>query len=209
MKWLIAAAATVALGVYLGRRVAAAEAVPDDMPDQLPNAIESFANDLIQMPYLLPNVSVNEAQNLRAFLDMIAFAEGTAGENGYYVMFGGGLMTSLADHPRRLFTFTNLAGQQLRTTAAGRYQFLARTWDTLKARLGLPDFGPASQDAAAIELIRERGALPDVYAGRLTTAITKVATIWASLPGAGYNQPERKLTSLATAYQAAGGNFEA
>ena len=152
MKWLIAAAATVALGVYLGRRVAAAEAVPDDMPDQLPNAIESFANDLIQMPYLLPNVSVNEAQNLRAFLDMIAFAEGTAGENGYYVMFGGGLMTSLADHPRRLFTFTNLAGQQLRTTAAGRYQFLARTWDTLKARLGLPDFGPASQDAAAIEL---------------------------------------------------------
>ena len=84
-----------------------------------------------------------------------------------------------------------------------------RTWDELARRLQLPDFGPESQDAAALELIRQRGATNDVRAGRISQAIAKCAPIWASLPGAGYAQNENKLTSLVAQYQAAGGNLEA
>ena len=65
------------------------------------------------------------------------------------------------------------------------------------------------QDAAALELIRRRGALKDVDAGRISAAIAKCAPIWASMPGAGYAQPERKLNTLLASYSAAGGNLEA
>jgi muramidase (phage lysozyme) len=58
---------------------------------------------------------------------------------------------------------------------------------------------------AAIELIRERGALGDVQAGNVQAAITKCAPIWASLPGANYAQPERKLSFLVAAFTNAGG----
>ena len=148
-----------------------------------------------------------ENANLSAFLDMIAYAEGTSGAEGYRTMFGGTLMDSYADHPRKYFSFTNSKGQALKTSAAGRYQFLVKTWDELKQKMGLSDFGPANQDAAAIELIRQRGALNDVKAGRIVEAVAKVKSIWASLPGAGYSQPERNINNLIAAYKAAGGTL--
>jgi len=142
--------------------------------------------------------------NRAAFLMMIRTAEGTAGADGYRTMFGGGLFDSFADHPRRVVTAMS-GGRPISSSAAGAYQFLRRTWDKLAARLGLPDFSPASQDAAAIELIREAGALGDVDAGRFALAVRKVRKIWASMPGAGYGQPEVALERLQAAYQAAGG----
>jgi lysozyme len=69
----------------------------------------------------------------------------------------------------------------------------------------LTDFSPASQDAFAVGLISDAGALNDVKAGRFDTAVGKVKGIWASLPGAGYNQPEKSLSSLRAAYLNAGG----
>lgn len=182
----------------------------DDLPQQTNTPLENLMISTQQLagsftsdaPAVAPSVA---AANRRAFLDMIAYAEGA----DYNVIFGGGTFSSFADHPRQLIPFTDGAGRRLKSSAAGRYQFLQGTWDTLKARLGLPDFGPASQDAAALELIREKGALADVDAGRFTTAVNKVAKVWASLPGAGYAQPERKLSSLLAAYMAAGGTLEA
>ncbi|MGC7995735.1 lysozyme, partial [Salmonella enterica] len=76
----------------------------------------------------------------------------------------------------------------LSSTAAGRYQLLARYFDAYKKQLNLPDFSPASQDAIALQQIKERGALADVDAGRFDIAVGKVRNIWASLPGAGYGQ---------------------
>ncbi|WP_404993336.1 glycoside hydrolase family 104 protein [Cupriavidus pauculus] len=144
------------------------------------------------------------SQNRAAFLMMIRTAEGTAGRDGYRTLFGGGLFDSYADHPRQVVTAMS-NGKPISSSAAGAYQFLRRTWDKLAARLGLPDFSPASQDAAAIELIREAGALGDVDAGRFDKAVGKVRKIWASMPGAGYGQPEKALADLQAVYVAAGG----
>lgn len=159
------------------------------------------------------------AKNVAAFLQMIRYSEGTAGPNGYRTMFGGRLFDDFSDHPRQAVQFTNTAGVTLWTSAAGAYQFMAvsplpggkstrvDTWDRLQAKLDLPDFSPESQDAAAIELIDEAGALNDVKAGRFEQAVAKVRRIWASLPGAGYSQGERSIYSLRTAYANAGGQF--
>ncbi len=188
-----------------------ADPITDDDNTQETSYFEDAVVAVSPSTYYTPGVNVIAMEkNLSAFLDMIAYSEGTAMPEGYRAMFGypripGRLCQSLADHPRQYFSFTDKTGKTNKTSAAGRYQFLARTWDDLRAKLSLSDFSEASQDAAAIELIRQRGALNDVKAGRIESAIAKCSPIWASLPGAGYNQPERKLSSLLTAFNNSGG----
>ncbi|QCG49476.1 glycoside hydrolase family 24 protein [Aeromonas schubertii] len=139
-----------------------------------------------------------------AFLDMIAFAEGTKGkgDDGYNKLVNpAGFFESYTSHPNVRVQ----VNASLISTAAGRYQFLARYWPHYRDRLGLPDFGPESQDTWAIALIREQKALPDVMAGRLKEAIAKCANIWASLPGAGYGQREHTLADLQDKFVEFGG----
>lgn len=142
--------------------------------------------------------------NRQAFLTMIATSEGTAplGDNGYNVLVGGKLFKGYADHPRILVDLPRLG---IKSTAAGRYQILARYFDVYKKQLKLPDFSPASQDAIAVQMIRECGALDDVDAGRVGAAIEKCKSRWASLPGAGYGQHEQNRDFLVSAYIKAGG----
>ena len=144
--------------------------------------------------------------NLKAFLDTLAKSEGTygKGDNGYNVLVGGTLFEGYADHPRkRVF----LPRYGIYSTAAGRYQLLARYFDAYKAQLGLPDFSPTSQDAIAIQQIKERRAFNDIVAGRFNEAILKCSPIWASLPGAGYGQRENSLTTLKEAFTDFGGKL--
>lgn len=148
--------------------------------------------------------------NLDAFLTMIAVSEGTnsIGDRGYNCVVGSRpqmpiLFGSYADHPRIVVQLSSA----LSSTAAGRYQILKRYYDTYKAQLGLTDFGPASQDAIAIQMIRERNALADIEAGRFDIAIGKVKNIWVSLPGAGYGQHENRLADLRDAFVKAGGQL--
>jgi muramidase (phage lysozyme) len=136
---------------------------------------------------LLPKL--NEP-NVRSFLDMISAAEGTT-KHGYNTLFGGGKFENLQDHPRQLFDFTETTGRKNKTSAAGRYQFLSNTWDEQAKKLGLPDFGERSQDLAALNLLRERGILPDVMQGNWDTAVKKSGPIWASLPSSPYPQPRQ------------------
>lgn len=175
--------------------------------------------DLMQETMTTPNTDEDTAAaNVAAFLSMIRTAEGTAGPNGYRTLFGGRLFDSFADHPRIAKQFRTLDGRTLWTTAAGAYQFMAvspipggqtrsDTWDRIAAKLGLPDFSPASQDAAAVQLIKEAGALGDVRAGRFDSAVSKVRGVWASMPGAGYAQPEKSLDALRVAYLNNGGTL--
>jgi muramidase (phage lysozyme) len=151
------------------------------------------------------------SDNLRPFLDMIAWAEiGPAmlaeSDNGYNVLVGSlpgrmKLFHDYSDHPRTMIEVR----PGLKSTAAGRYQILRSTFDYYRKLLHLPDFYPASQDTIALRIIRERGAHLPLLVGELGLAIQRVSRIWASLPGAGYGQPEKRYEQLAIAYQHAGG----
>jgi len=131
--------------------------------------------------------------NRQAFLRTIQDTEGTSQyENPYAVIFGGIELDPVdyTDHPGNLdfkgWTYFNAGGKRTYSTAAGAYQFLQGTWNRLKQKLNLPDFSPQSQDMAALELIREKGALADIDNGDIVKATDKVRKIWASLPGANY-----------------------
>lgn len=143
----------------------------------------------------------------KAFLDMLAWSEGTdkpgqpTKSRGYDVIVGGSLFTDYSDHPRKLITLN----PKLKSTAAGRYQLLSKWWDAYRKQLGLKDFSPASQDAVALQQIKERKALADIDAGNIAAAIQKCSNIWASLPGAGYGQHEHKLDDLIGKFKEAGG----
>ncbi|MGO4124926.1 glycoside hydrolase family 104 protein [Inquilinus sp. YAF38] len=155
----------------------------------------------------MPRLSARDlGSNVAAFLDTLAVSEGTStiggSDDGYDVLVGGTLFSGYAAHPRQLVW---LPRYKIGSTAAGRYQFLARTWDDLAVTLRLPDFSPTSQDRAAVELIRGRRALDLIEAGRIPEAIDRCRNIWASLPGAGYGQREHKLETLLDVYVRAGG----
>lgn len=143
--------------------------------------------------------------NVVAFLTMLSVAEGTT-THGYYTLFGGEPFLELDTHPAvRTYGEWLEPGKRDFTTAAGRYQITLTTWRRLAARLGLTDFSPATQDAMALELMREAGALEDVEAGRFDEAVRKLGRTWASLPSSSANQAHRSLEYVKQAYNDAGG----
>jgi muramidase (phage lysozyme) len=162
--------------------------------------------------YSAQKKSVDKSAQLCAFLDMIAWSElGDAllqkSDDGYNVIVGStsknlNLFVNYDDHPRQ---FVFLKKLNITSSAAGRYQILARYFDYYKKLLRLNDFSPAAQDAIAIQLIRERRALADIEAGNLDLAIIKCRKTWASLPGAGYGQHEQAMNDLAAVFVRAGG----
>ncbi len=156
------------------------------------------------------------ASNRTAFLDMLAFSEGTSTcpatrNNGYDVIVTGidkkpEIFTNYETHPfanGRKSKVINSRG--LTSNASGRYQFMLKDWVHYRNLLKLPDFGPEAQDKWALQLIRERRALPDIDAGNFAAAVSKCRNIWASLPGAGYGQPEHSIEKLQLAFVKAGG----
>jgi lysozyme len=138
----------------------------------------------------------------RALLNTIRYAEGTwigGREEGYRVLYGGGRVERLDRHPeitvRRRYV----------SAAAGAYQFLPATWREASSRLRLPDFGPRSQDQAALHLIEKRGALgPFDQRGLTPEVLARLAPEWASLPayhgGSWYGQPVKTVAELQRFY---------
>ena len=142
--------------------------------------------------------------NVSAFLRAIRLGEGTSDDNGHLRIVGGGNIDSLVDHPRKR---VRLAGYGITSTAAGAYQFLAGTWDEMARLYSLPDFSPASQDAAAVGLLIRRKALDAVRAGRVREAIALCAKEWASLPGSPYGQRTESLDRVLLEYTRHGGKL--
>lgn len=167
------------------------EAVPDST---------EWSDDMRQIAY--------SNYNLSAFLWTIRWAEGTANDLGYQTLFGYEYFEDFSDHPRRVITKGGYS-----SAAAGAYQILPSTWDTVikprayKYGIELPDFSPESQDNGAIVLLKYRDAYDDVIAGRFDSAIAKLGSEWASLPGSPYAQPHRTLAELRQVYSQAGGGF--
>lgn len=214
-------------GFILSRRALAS--VPEDVrPDADPPAdegvfsvitgafndvaisTENTISDLGEFVSPTPNAD----QNIAAFLSAVSVGEGTATANGYRYLFGSRpgnekLFSSFDDHPRvRTYEVRDefiKNGKRDYTTAAGRYQITETTFNRLQKKLGTVGFSPDVQDRMAIELIRERGALADVRAGRYEQAVLKLRQEWASLPGSPYGQPTKTLTAFRSAYEAAGG----
>ena len=81
----------------------------------------------------------------KAFLDMLAWSEGTDNgrqktrNHGYDVIVGGELFTDYSDHPRKLVT------TKLKSTGAGRYQLLSQLVGCSPQAAWLKDFSPKSQ----------------------------------------------------------------
>lgn len=147
----------------------------------------------------------------RAFLDAIAYCEGTDNgrqqtrNHGYDVVVGGSLFSDYSKHPDRLVRLR----PGLSSTAAGRYQLLSRYYDVYKKQLGLPDFGPDSQDQIALQQISERKALEDIDAGRIESAVAKCNKTWASLPGSPYGQHTYSMAVFLEQFRKAGGKVVA
>ncbi|HCN6553790.1 TPA: glycoside hydrolase family 104 protein [Escherichia coli] len=148
----------------------------------------------------------------KAFLDMIAYSEGTDNgrqptkDRGYDVIVGGKLFSDYSKHPG---VYVKL-NAKLTSSAAGRYQVLEKFAKHYMEQLGLPDFGPASQDKIALQLIRECKALDDIDEGRIHQAIYKCRSRWASFPpppGAGklYNQRAESIDKMLDVFKKAGG----
>lgn len=138
----------------------------------------------------------------RALLNTIRYAEGTwagGSDEGYRVIYGGGRVDRLDRHPEITVRRTYVSA------AAGAYQFLPGTWREAAGRLGLSDFGPRSQDQAALYLMEKRGALASFDAQGLTIdVLARLAPEWASLPahhgGSFYGQPVKTVAELKRFY---------
>ena len=152
----------------------------------------------------LPAPAYELTPERRALLNTIRFAEGTwteNGQDGYRVLFGGRMVASLDKHPNQI-----QYSSRYTSAAAGAYQFLPGTWSEAAKKLNLSDFGPGSQDQAALYLIERRNALGLADSGKITpTLIAKLAPEWASLPTYGgnsyYGQPVKRYEDLRRFYE--------
>lgn len=141
----------------------------------------------------------------KAWLDLIAWAEGTLNSNGYRTMFTGKLFNSFHDHPRIIQW-----GGGWSSDAAGRYQFLSTTWDEVRRAMGLRDFSPESQDQAALWLIDvKRGVLNELDNGNWLRVLDSISWEWASLPASNgrgrYGQPIKTIEQVRQRLQQTGG----
>lgn len=157
-----------------------------------------------------------QAINLAAGLATIRHFETGDGPDAYTELYGGSHFIGFADHPRIAKPIGNTGNY---STAAGAYQILAisktprgmtkiNTWDRIKAKLNLPDFSPASQDAAAVELIKERGGYYPLINGDFSTFMDKIKLEWASVPGSPYGQSDTSPQLYADTFSKFGGVIE-
>lgn len=140
--------------------------------------------------------------NLDAFLLTIRKWESSTDDSAYTMLYGGGHFSSFDDHPR---IRVPIKGTNKFSTAAGAYQIIAPTWDYIKRQINLNDFSPASQDAAAIQLIKNRGAYNLILAGYFNGAVNAIKKEWASVPGSPYGQSTASPSQYMLAYQSFGG----
>lgn len=132
----------------------------------------------------------------KALLDTIAYTEGTRGrgKDGYNVTFAYRYFDNCDEHPAM-----KICSGSLCSTAAGRYQFLSRTYEGLK----MDSFWPEAQERGALELVRRRGVtLPPgpMTATQFANALDRLSYEWASLPPARYGQTRLTMQQVRDEY---------
>ena len=223
-KAVIVAAALLGAAYYLQAKSSQDESEPADayqgQDDMLTSITDWTTANIIESDLMnaLRQTMPAPGGNIAAMLAAISAAEGTSGQpDPYRVCFGySHVIQNLSEHPAitgewtgRRLSDAMCAGAGLGSgcvsTAAGKYQIIKRTWSNVRDKLGLRDFSPSSQDAAAVELLRQRGALGPLGRGDFAGAVAAARKEWASLPGAGYGQGERTIAWLTDKFQSAGG----
>jgi muramidase (phage lysozyme) len=153
---------------------------------------------------------VVNSPRVKAMLDVLAYTEGTGDDYGKvadgivlksphdHTLIGkkNVSVTDFSQHPEILVKWS----ETIKTTAAGRYQFILPTWKGLQ----MADFTPASQDTAAVTLMQQGGMIPLLLSGKpedFEKAVNLGAKIWASLPtatgGSEYaGQPARHMAKI-------------
>ncbi len=197
----------IVLGILVGYSLIKAK-TPNINPNS--NDSDSENTDPIDQP----------SKNVEAFLNTIQYAEGTFNQpNPYAVTFGyDHIIRNFSDHPAitgewngKILSDNFCAALNLpsgcKSTAAGAYQIIKPTWEFIKGKDTSLSFDVYSQNKAAIDLIKGRGAYIDIQQGRFVSAINKLNREWASLPNSPYGQPTRNMDELQIFYYNQGGRF--
>jgi muramidase (phage lysozyme) len=140
---------------------------------------------------------------VRAFMRMIRVGEGTEDEGGYQRIVGG---STFKDHGKDMSTHPDIYIKEHNSRAAGAYQITMNNWndkpfEKWRTNKKITDFTELSQDKYCVYLIKDKKkALDLIKKDKISEAIAKCRTEWASLPGAGYGQREEKLSNILKKY---------
>jgi len=123
-----------------------------------------------------------------AILDLLAYSEGTLGrsQNGYDVVFGYRVIVGWNENSTIAHGLNNwVSSGSVVSSAAGRYQFIAKTWVGINNGVNVP-LSKTNQDNAAIRKIKERlgGLSINDIDGRdyFYNVLQALAPEWASIP---------------------------
>jgi len=118
---------------------------------------------------------------VKAFLDVIAYAEGTLYADEYHARFPDATCLSLDCHPQAALC-SHALGKYLCSSAAGRYQILTETWRIFAWRVGAHDFSPHEQDRVAVQILLDKGIISHLLKEDIDTAMNKACHVWSSFP---------------------------
>ena len=146
----------------------------------------------------------------KAFLDMLAWSEGTDNgrqktrNHGYDVIVGGELFTGLLRSPSQTCHAKPKTQINRRRTLPASFPLVG-----CLPQAAWPERLLSEKSGRwVLQQTRERGALPMIDRGDIRQAPNRCSNIWASLPGAGYGQFEHKADSLIAKFKEAGGTVK-
>lgn len=120
-----------------------------------------------------------------ALLEAIA---GPESKGAWNVIYGGQKFADFSKHPRTFVTIQSGPNKGKKSSAAGKFQITASSYDRVAPKLGITDFSPESQQKIAWQLAQEQygpSLAADLRSGdpqTLARVARKLAPVWTSLP---------------------------
>lgn len=138
------------------------------------------------------NRDMNRFANTKGYQSAIGRAEHGGKDDQYNVVFGGGTFDNTKGHPDKV-----VDGGKYSSAAAGKYQFMPKTWKGVTGNVKTP-MTPSNQDKAATSLIKNRRVNLNLPITR--RSVNKLSGEWASLPDktgkSRYGQPVKSYSQL-------------
>jgi muramidase (phage lysozyme) len=146
---------------------------------------------------------------VRAWLRVLREGESRQDDRAYFIRWGGTRQPSkyfddLTHHPRILEP-----GPKGPSSAAGAYQITMSTYDDFAPAIGVKGFSRDEQDALAIAICDEEGALDAILGGNFSQAVTLLGGRWSSLPSNTDGQRTQEYGELEAVWLAYGGGAPA